>query len=92
MKYLMVILIIILCGCTKNSGIIKTDKNTFFISIQSPQVSFGPPVQQKADAYEQANEFCSQKGKVVHTIEAREVNQVFGRHGSFHLTFSCVPE
>ena len=92
MKYLMLILIIILSGCTKNTGIIETDKNSFFISIQSPQVSFGPPVQQKADAYKQANDFCSKKGKTLHTIEAREVNQVFGRHGSFHLTFSCFSE
>jgi len=83
---------ILLIGCTKDSGIIRTDADTYFISIQSPQVSFGPPVEQKADVYRQANEYCSKNGLFVETVELREVNQVFGRHGSAHLTFKCVPE
>ena len=60
------------------------------ISIQSPQVSFGPPVTQKAEAYKQANEYCTKQNKYLETIELKEVNQVFGRHGSVQLTFKCV--
>ena len=89
MKYL-IPLVVLISGCTVNSGIIPMDKDTYFISIQSPQVSFGPPVGQKADAYKEANEFCYKQNKDLETVDIKEVNQIFGRHGSAHLTFRCV--
>jgi hypothetical protein len=96
MRLIISVFLVVLCGvsigCTKDSGIIKMDGDTYFISIQSPQVSFGPPVEQKAEVYRRANGFCSENGLSVETVELREVNQVFGRHGSAHLTFKCVSE
>ena len=94
MRYMLLgtFVVVLLTGCTKDSGIIRVDGDKYFISIQSPQVSFGPPVEQKAEVYRQANDFCEKDGLVLETIELREVNQVFGRHGSAHLTFRCVPE
>jgi len=89
MKYL-IPLVILISGCTTNSGIIPMDKGTYFISIRSPQLSFGPPVEQKADAYKQANLFCSEKKMLLETVDIKEINQVFGRHGSAQLTFRCV--
>ena len=66
--------------------------DTYFMTIQSPQVSFGPPVEQEAEVYKQANELCSKDGLFVETVDLKEVNQVFGRHGGAHLTFKCVSE
>jgi hypothetical protein len=80
---------VILVGCTKSSGIIPVGKDTYYISEQSPQVSFGPPVEQKAEVYRQANSYCSSQSRDLVIIELKEVNQVFGRHGSAHLTFRC---
>ena len=68
------------------------DRDTYYISVQSPQVSFGPPVAQKADAYKQANEYCTKQNKAVETVELKEIDQVFGRHGSVNLTFRCIPK
>ena len=83
---------LILVGCTASSGVIAVDKEIYYISKRSPQVSFGPPVAQKADIYRDANEFCDKQGKAVETVDLIEVNQVFGRHGSASLTFRCVPK
>ena len=80
----------LISGCAINSGVVPLDKGTYYVSVQSPQVSFGPPVSQKADAYKQANAFCSNEQKMLETIDLKEVNQVFGRHGSVQVTFRCV--
>ena len=90
MKYLSLFFITLISGCTINSGIVPIDKGSYYLSIQSPQVSFGPPVTQKAEAYKQANDYCAKQNKDLETIELKEVNQVFGRHGSAQLTFKCV--
>jgi hypothetical protein len=90
MKHSTLFFFIFVAGCTINSGIIPMDKDTYYISIQSPQVSFGPPVTQKADAYKEANEYCNKQNKSLKTVELKEVNQVFGRHGSASLTFRCI--
>ena len=66
------------------------DKGNNYVSVQSPQVSFGPPVAQKAEAYKQANEFCANQNMKMETVELKEVNQIFGRHGSVELTFRCT--
>ena len=79
-----------IAACTKDTGILETSTGIYLISISAPQVSFGPPIQQKADAYEQATEFCRKKGRRLETIDLQEVNQVFGRHGSVSLEFMCV--
>lgn len=79
-----------LSGCASSTGVIPMDQGTYSIAKRSPQVSFGPPVTQKADVYTEANAFCRQQAKVVETIKLDEVHQVFGRHGSASLTFRCV--
>ena len=79
-----------LSGCASSTGVVPMDQGTYSIAKRSPQVSFGPPVTQKADVYTEANAFCRQQAKVVETIKLDEVHQVFGRHGSASLTFRCV--
>lgn len=78
-----------LSGCT-STGVIPMDQGTYFVSKSSPQVSFGPPITQKADIYREANEFCTRQGKEVETVKLQEVDQVFGRHASASMTFRCV--
>lgn len=79
-----------IAGCTKNTGILETGAGVYLISISAPQVSFGPPVQQKADAYKQANDFCKRRGSKLETVNLQEFNQVFGRHGAVSLEFKCA--
>jgi hypothetical protein len=90
-KKILLICLLLLTSCAKNTGILRIDNGTYMVAKQAPQVSFGPPIQQRADIYKQANEFCAQKDLTVETVKLEEVNQVFGRHGSATLTFKCVP-
>lgn len=90
LKYFTIPLVITLSACATSTGVIAVDKGTYYVSKRGPQVSFGPPVAQKADVYREANEFCDKREKVVETVDLVEVNQVFGRHGSASLTFRCV--
>ena len=80
----------ILFACATSTGIVPMDQGTYFVSKSSPQVSFGPPITQKADIYKEANAFCGKQNKTVETVKLEEVNQVFGRHASASLTFKCV--
>ena len=79
-----------LVGCASSTGVVSKGNNAYYITIRSPQVSFGPPVSQKAETYKEANEFCSSKDLDFEQIDIKETNQIFGRHGSAELTFRCV--
>jgi len=83
--------LLLLVSCATSTGILNIGNEAYMVAKRAPQVSFGPPIQQKADVYAQANEFCSRKGLVIETVKLEEVNQIFGRHGSATLTFRCVP-
>ena len=89
---LLIIFVLQLASCATNSGIVPVDNGGYYISISSPQVSFGPPIKQKAEAYETATEFCTDKKQTLKTVNLKEINQVFGRHASVELTFQCVPK
>lgn len=91
MNYLLFpVVAITLVGCSTSTGVVPVGNNAYYVSIRGPQVSFGPPVAQKADAYKEANEYCSALGLRMEQVEIKEVNQVFGRHGSAQLTFKCI--
>lgn len=92
MNYLVFpVLAIALLGCSTSTGVVPIGDNAYYVSIRAPQVSFGPPVTQKADAYKEANDYCASLGLAMEQVEVKEVNQVFGRHGSAQLTFKCSP-
>ena len=91
MNYLLfTVVAITLVGCSTSTGVVPVGDNAYYVSIRGPQLSFGPPVAQKADAYKEANEYCSALGLRMEQVEIKEVNQVFGRHGSAQLTFKCI--
>ncbi len=81
---------LVLLGCATSTGVVPIGAGVYYITIQSPQVSFGPPVSQKAEAYKQANEFCGSNNAAFEQVDIKEVNQIFGRHGSVQLSFKCV--
>jgi hypothetical protein len=84
------VLSVFLLSACSSTGVIPMDQGTYYISKSSPQVSFGPPVTQKAEIYKEANDFCARQGKSVETIKLEELDQVFGRHASASLTFRCT--
>ena len=81
---------VFLVGCASSTGVVSKGNNAYYITIRSPQLSFGPPVSQKAETYKEASEFCSSKDLDFEQIDIKETNQIFGRHGSAELTFRCV--
>jgi len=66
------------------------DNGTYMVSKRSAQLGFGPPVGAKADVYREANEFCSEQGKKVKTIDFQGTDSGFARPASASLQFKCV--
>jgi hypothetical protein len=60
----------ILFACATSTGVVPMDQGTYFVSKSSPQVSFGPPITQKADIYKEANAFCGKQNKTVGNSKA----------------------
>lgn len=58
-----------LVGCASSTGVVSKGNNAYYITISSPQVSFGPPISQKAETYKEANEFCLSKDLTFEQIE-----------------------
>jgi hypothetical protein len=90
--FVSVIAIISISGCASRSGVVSMGNETYYVSVRSPQISFGPPITQKAEVFKQANQYCEEQGKKLETVDLKEVNQIFGRHASAQLTFRCVSE
>lgn len=80
-----------LAGCA-NTGIVPMDAGTYGIGIRSPQVGFGPAVGAKADAYQQANAFCAERGMAVETVKLETTDSGFARSAAAELQFRCVPK
>ena len=89
MRPVFALLIFILGGCA-STGVVPMDKGTYLIAKKSPQVGFGPPIDIKGEAYNEANEFCAKQNKVVETIKLDETNSGFARAAAVSLEFRCI--
>jgi hypothetical protein len=89
-SFLALCVLLLLAGCA-SSGVVPADRGTYLISKQSAAGVFGTPEGVKLDIYKEANEFCSQEGKTVETIDVKTENAVpFVHEGSATLHFKCV--
>jgi hypothetical protein len=65
------------------------DAGIYMIAKRSAQIGFGPPDGVKADVYKEANDFCSNQGRVVETIKLEMTNSGLARPGNVSLQFKC---
>jgi len=75
------------CGTT---GIVPIDGDAYMVSKKSAKVGFVAAAEEEASVYRQANEFCSQQGKEVQTLDMQTVNSGAWRSASATLQFRCV--
>ena len=77
-----------LCGCA-STGVVQTDGDKYMIAKKSAQVGFGPPIGIRAEAYQEANDFCTKQNKIVETINLELTDAGFARSAAVNLEFRC---
>jgi hypothetical protein len=80
----------ILTGCAGTTHeVVPTGHDTYMVANHGT-MGWSSAGAQKAKAYEDANNFCKQKGKEVETINERETDSGFGKIASAELEFRCI--
>ena len=90
MKRLILIAAILLSGCAANSGVVPIGQNTYMVSIQAATGLSGLG-NLKADAINQAYQYCQEKGKDMNIIETKESKPPFvlGNYPKVEIQFKC---
>ena len=83
--------VLILSGCASNSGVVPNGDDTFMVSRQAA-TGFSGLGTLKADAIQEANQYCLQQDKTLHVISATEAEPPFilGNFPKADVKFSCV--
>jgi hypothetical protein len=91
MKTLLTIAALTLTACAGNStGVIPMDMDSFMIAKAA---SHGPgrSLENKAQVYREANEFCGNKGQQVQTVHEASTFGLPFKPSENELQFRCVP-
>ena len=76
-------------GCAGVTDVVSTGPDSYMVASHGTMGwSSGPA--QKAKAFQQADEFCKAKGKVVQTLGTSEHPSGFGQIASGEVEFKCV--
>jgi hypothetical protein len=77
-------------GCAGTTHrIVQTGQGTYMVASHGT-MGWSSAGAQKAKAFEDANNYCKQQGKVVETISNRETDSGFGKIASAEIEFRCV--
>jgi hypothetical protein len=91
MNAAMSVMVLLLVGCASNSGIVPIGPETYIVSRQAAS-GFSGSGTLKAEAFQEANQFCAGQNKVmqvVNTIEAQPPF-VFGNFPKAEVQFMCL--
>lgn len=91
MKKLWMLGIALLTGCASNSGIVATGSDTYFVSRQAATGIAGM-ANLKAEALQEAGQFCGAKGKALQVISQKDAEPPFilGNYPKTEVQFKCV--
>ena len=91
MKIFCYLLPMLLLGCASNSGIVPTGDDTHIVSRQAA-TGFSGLGTLKADALQEANQYCLSQKKNLHVISATESKPpfIFGNFPKADVRFRCV--
>lgn len=90
MKYLYLLILFILTGCS-STGVVTIGDNLYMIGQRSAQMGIGRPVGVIGDVYTEANNFCKKDNKDVETVNLVVQDTHLARPGSVELHFKCQP-
>ncbi len=82
---------IFLAGCATNSGVIPIGKDTFMVSRQAA-TGFSGSGTLKAKAFQEANEYCTNLGKLLQVISTHETSPpyIFTNFPKAEIQFMCL--
>ena len=83
------VIVTFLSGC-QSTGVIPMDQDSYMIAKKDGTPGLGVSFSNKAEVYQEANVFCSEKGLEVKTIEVTTIPAAPARLGSTELIFKCV--
>ncbi len=83
------IIAVMLTGC-QSTGVIPMDQDSYMIGKKDGTPGLGVSLSNKAEVYQEANNFCHAKGFEVMTLHVTTTPAMPGRLGSTELQFKCV--
>ncbi len=84
---------ILLAGCASNTGIIPIGKDTYMVSRQAA-TGFSGSGSLKAEAFQEANAYCTSQGKALQVVNTQEAQPpfVFGNYPKAEVQFMCLTD
>ena len=80
---------LIVAGCA-STGVVPMSQDSYFIGKKDGSPGIGISLSNKAEVYQEANEFCEAKGLEVYVLRENVIPAAPARLGSTELTFKCV--
>lgn len=82
---------LLLTGCAANSGIIPIGRDTYMVTRQAA-TGFSGSGNLKAEAFQEANKFCSGQSRVLQVVSTNEAQPpfVFGNFPKAEVQFMCL--
>jgi hypothetical protein len=77
-------------GC-QSTGVIPMDQDSYMIGKKDGTPGLGVSLSNKAEVYNEANNFCHAKGLEIMTLHVTTTPAMPGQLGSTELQFKCVP-
>ena len=91
LKILVILGMFVLAGCASNSGVVAMGPDTYFVSKQAA-TGFSGMGTLKAEAFGEAGQFCTSKGKTFQIMTQKDAEPPFilGNFPKVEITFRCL--
>jgi len=91
MKLFALIVSMTFAGCAANSGVVPMGSDTYFVSRQGA-TGFSGASTLKAEALQEANQYCQAQHKTMETVNLTEAQPpfIFGNYPKAEVQFRCV--
>ena len=91
MKYVLLMSLLVISGCASNSGVVPIGPDTFMVSRQAA-TGFSGLGTLKADAFQEANQYCISQGKNIRVVNTNESSPpyVLGNFPRAEVQFMCL--
>jgi len=93
MKRTSLVAALFLTGCAANSGVAPIGKDTFMVSRQAA-TGFSGSGTLKAEAFQEASEYCQNSGKQIQVINTHEATPpyILGNFPKAEIQFMCLDQ
>lgn len=91
MKFLAIFAALLVAGCATNSGVIPIGRDTYMVTRQAA-TGFSGSGNLKAEAFQEANQFCSSQNRSLQVVSTAEAKPPFilGNYPKAEVQFMCL--